>query len=111
MCAMLYVVGRRVNDMGINSMCKYSDKSCGTCKFFQCEDKPANCGSALAYEGYPEGICTCKTGVNYGQGMIGIYDSSGASRCYSKLKFEDTATQKAAKSIAAKAVLKALFKI
>lgn len=97
--------------MSINIMCNYSDKSCGTCKFFQCDDKPINCDSALAYDGYQEGICTCKNGVNYGRGRIGICDSSGASQCYEKLKLEETATQKAAKSIVTKAILKAIFKI
>lgn len=97
--------------MSINVMCNYRDKSCGTCKYFQSEDKPANCGSALVYDGFVEGVCTCKTGVNYGQGMVSISDSSGASRCYQKLTFEDTTTTKVAKSIATKAILKAIFKI
>lgn len=96
--------------MGIDIVCYYKDKSCGTCKYFQSENKPLNCGSALSYDGL-DGVCTCKTGVNYGQGTVCVTDSSGASRCYQKLKLEDTTTTKAAKSIAKKAILKAIFKI
>lgn len=111
-CVLLYITGRRRINMSINIMCDYSRKSCGTCKYFQCDDKPEKCGSALVYSGcYQEGICICKTGEYYGQGMIGIYDAPVTSKCYEKLKFEDTATQKAVKSIATKAILKAIFKI
>lgn len=90
---------------------RLQQKTCGTCKYFQCDVTPTKCGSALSYNGFcPNGVCTCQSGEYYGK-EIGIYDRPSFSGCYRKLILEDTATEKAVKSIAAKAILKAIFKI
>lgn len=94
--------------MGFSQLCDYSKKSCGTCKYFQYGEgeKPTKAGSALSYSGFSDGICTCKTGVNYGEEYTSLYD--GPYSCYQKLIIEDTPEEKIIKTVA-KGILKTFF--
>ena len=95
--------------MSIDIMSSSSDKCCGSCRYFECSDGKRIDSTLVVYSDFnATGRCTKTNGKYYGRSDVGICEEFNMP-CYTK--GEDSTAQKIVKSVAKKAILKAIFKI